>query len=103
MKRRQFTELKTTTREVLSTGCYIRYRWAKFVAHKQPWAWHEFDGCITKMEECESGILLHLVADDGATKVAHVNYLIPNGVHMHDIECTTTILRRAMRQTEIAA
>lgn len=95
----KYDRLKTTTGDQLELGTRIRQSGTPMFG--QPMA--AIEGTITKMEDCDSGIFLHVRRDDGSTGKAHVRYVIPHGVQMRDHGITVEILQQVPRQLEIRA
>lgn len=96
---KRYYRLKTTTGEHLEIGTRIRQEGAPLFGPQM----QTIEGVITKMEECDSGIFVHVKCDNGTLNKAHVRYDIPYGVVMHNHGILTTILRQVPSQIEISA
>lgn len=100
MSKRQFSHLRLVTGDYLEIGTRLRQDGAEMFA-LEPMA--PVEGVIQKMVECDSGILLHIKADSGEVKLAHVRSYLPHGIPMNDHGICLTILQRAPQQLEIRA
>jgi hypothetical protein len=104
MRPQQFQSLRTNTHEVMAIGTRISHLY-EFEGPTLPCPWKfnpGFDGVVTKMETCDSGIWLHVKCDDGVMRKAHTIYVIPSGLQMSNNGSRTKIIKPAMRQLEIA-
>ena len=104
MRPQKFQELRTNTREVMAIGARIAHYFS-FEGPALPCEWKYnpgFEGVVTKMETCESGILLYVKCDDGIERKAHTMFLIPSGLQMWNLGSWTKIIQPAMRQQEIS-
>ncbi len=110
MSRKKFNSLKTTCGQVLEAGTVIRHipkSWVEDGPHQPDHHHFHFIGSIIKIEQCDSGILLHCRTTQGFYKSAHVQYMhsltYPSGVMLSQLDYVINILSRASQQMEIAA
>jgi hypothetical protein len=90
----KYYRLKTTTREVIEIGSYIKQEGTPhFGSPMIP-----IQGVVMKMADCDSGIFIFVKTDSGNIEKIHALYDIPYGLRMHQCGRTITILKSPQKQ-----